>query len=85
MNNEENLSGLPAEARAAVAKWLFEEGLSLREAAEQCERDFGVKPGKSSLGRFYQRESTERLKRQVAENRHPRKPRRGRSTTGRCC
>jgi hypothetical protein len=68
MNNDENLGGLPAEGRAAVAKWLFDDGLSLREAAVRCERDYKVKLGKSSLGRFYQRESMERLKRQVSEN-----------------
>jgi hypothetical protein len=65
MENEAKLKGLTPEQQAEVAKWLFEEGETLRGAEARCQREFKVKVAKSTLGRFYELESVERMKRKI--------------------
>ncbi len=55
------LHGLPVEQRVKVDAWLFEEGLTYKEVVERCLREFGLKVSKSSVGRYYDRVSTDRF------------------------
>src|SRR5262249_2888140 len=46
---------LPAEQRAQLDVWLFEENCTYREVVERCREHFGVEAGKSSVARYYDR------------------------------
>jgi hypothetical protein len=47
--------------RVKVDIWLFEEGLTYKEVAGECLRQFGLKVSKSSVGRYYERVSANRF------------------------
>src|SRR5260221_342886 len=55
------LRGLPAAQRVKVDAWLFEEGFTYEEVAGECLRQFGLKVSRSSVGRYYERTSADRV------------------------
>ena len=61
IRRDSKLQGLPAAQRVKVEAWLFEEGLTYEEVAGECLRQFGLKVSKSSVGRYYERVSTDRF------------------------
>jgi hypothetical protein len=61
------LHSLPAAQRAMVDRWLFEENKSVREAARLCGNELGLKVGRTSVMRYYQREKLSRTLRESAQ------------------
>ena len=54
------IDGLQPEQRALLDKWLLDQNISYREAADRCEKEFGVRPGKDVFMRYYARTFQER-------------------------
>ena len=55
------LKGLHVAQRLRVDGWLFEEGWTYAAVVEGCLEQFGLELGKSSVGRYYERASADRL------------------------
>ena len=73
---DSKIHGLKAEQRAKVNGWLFDKGLTYAQVAQACGQMFGLQVSKSSVGRYFERETRWRLekrrqkeirKRQAAE------------------
>src|SRR5260221_12115412 len=58
---DSKLQGLPKAQRLMVDVWLFEEGFTYEEVAGECLRQFGLQVSKSSVGRYYERVSSDRF------------------------
>jgi hypothetical protein len=58
---DSKLMGLPETQRVKVDAWLFEEGFTYEEVAEECLRQFGLQVSKSSVGRYYERVTADRF------------------------
>jgi hypothetical protein len=54
------LSGLPPEQQAKVKAWLFEDNLSFGAVMGRCQTELGVEVSKSSVMRYYRRETSRR-------------------------
>src|SRR6266446_742721 len=63
------LRGLPVAQRVKVDAWLFEEGFTYEEVAGECLRQFGLKVSKSSVGRYYERVSSDRFEEKKRQER----------------
>ena len=61
---DSKIEGLPAGQRAKVNGWLFDKGLTYAQVAQACWEMFGLKVSKSSVGRYYERETRSRLEKQ---------------------
>src|SRR6267154_5569969 len=66
---DSKLRGLPTELRVKVDAWLFEEGFTYEEVAAECLRQFGLKVNKSSVGRYYERVSSDRFEEKKRQER----------------
>src|SRR5229473_2488932 len=66
---DSKLRGLPTELRVKVDAWLFEEGFTYEEVAAECLRQFGLKLNKSSVGRYYERVSSDRFEEKKRQER----------------
>lgn len=47
------IHALKPEQRAELEKWLVDQNCSLTEAAKRCQTEFGVRPHRTTLGRYY--------------------------------
>ncbi len=66
---DSKLRGLPTELRVKVDAWLFEEGFTYEEVVEACFNEFGLKVSKSSVGRYYERVSSDRFEEKKRQER----------------
>src|SRR6266436_3611403 len=66
---DSKLRGLPEAQRVKVDAWLFEEGFTYEEVAGECLRQFGLKVSKSSVGRYYERVSSDRFEEKKRQER----------------
>lgn len=66
IRSDSKLRRLPREQRARVDKWLFDKGMTYSQVAEACGTMFGLKISRSSVARYYERESLERIEEQRA-------------------
>ena len=66
---DSKLRGLPVAQRVMVDAWLFEEGFTYEEVAGECLRQFGLKVSKSSVGRYYERVSSDRFEEKKRQER----------------
>src|SRR5882724_1837720 len=63
------LRGLPEAQRVKVDSWLFEEGCTYEEVVAGCLREFGLQVSKSSVGRYYERVSSDRFEEKKRQER----------------
>jgi len=66
---DSKLRGLPEAQRVKVDVWLFEEGWTYEEVVEGCLREFGLQVNKSSVGRYYERVSSDRFEEKKRQER----------------
>src|SRR5260221_11841334 len=66
---DSKLRGLPEAQRVKVDAWLFEEGWTYEEVVEGCLREFGLRVSKSSVGRYYERVSSDRFEEKKRQER----------------
>src|SRR6266404_985185 len=66
---DSKLRGLPEAQRVKVDVWLFEEGFTYEEVAGECLRQFGLQVSKSSVGRYYERVSSDRFEEKKRQER----------------
>jgi hypothetical protein len=62
------LDRLKPEQRVQVLSWMFDGNMSYREAAEKCEREFGVSVHHTAFGTFYRRELKHRQLVKICES-----------------
>jgi hypothetical protein len=58
---DSKLHNLPPEHRARVDKWLFDKGLTYQQVADGCFKLFSLKISRSSVARYHERESRQRI------------------------
>ena len=58
---DSKIEALPAGQRAKVNGWLFDKGLTYAQVAQACGEMFGLRISKSSVGRYYERETRARM------------------------
>src|SRR6266436_719130 len=63
------LRGLPVAQRLKVDVWLFTENWTYEEVVEGCLREFGLQVNKSSVGRYYERVSSDRFEEKKRQER----------------
>jgi hypothetical protein len=66
---DSKLRGLPAGQRVKVDAWLFDKGWTYEEVVEGCLQEFGLEVSKSSVGRYYERQSADRFAKVQREKR----------------